>query len=83
MLAGGWGRGSGRLCWMYQLTRPPLTLLPQMLAYLAGVLVPATDDFVYLIAGSCCAVAAAAALYTAFALHVSCGRNLDVAPAVV
>lgn len=61
--------------------RPPaLPFPPQMLAYLAGVLVPATDRFVYLMAGSCCAVATAAALFTSFALRSCCGRNLGVAP---
>lgn len=50
----------------------------QMLAYAAGVLVPATDHFVWLMAGSCCIVGAAAALYTAFALHTRCGHSMHV-----
>ncbi|PRW32971.1 TPR repeat-containing isoform B [Chlorella sorokiniana] len=50
----------------------------QMLAYAAGVLVPATESFVWLMAGSCCVVGAAAALYTAFALRARCGQNMHV-----
>lgn len=49
-----------------------------MLAYAAGVLVPATDRFVWLMAGSCGIVATAAALYTAFALRTRCGRGVHV-----
>lgn len=48
----------------------------QMLAYLAGVLLPATGDFLFLMAGSCCIVALAAALYTAFAVRARCGGAL-------
>lgn len=47
-----------------------------MLAYLAGVVVPSTDSFVWLMAASCCVVALAAALFTAFALRTRCGRSL-------
>ncbi|KAI3430443.1 hypothetical protein D9Q98_005038 [Chlorella vulgaris] len=48
----------------------------QMLAFGAGVLLPATDSFVWLMAGSCGVVALAAALCTAFALRTSCGAGL-------
>lgn len=65
--------------------RPPtdlcllrLLLPQQMLAYLAGVLVPATQHFVWLMAGSCCVVGVAAALFTAFALRSRCGRDTGV-----
>lgn len=51
----------------------------QMLAYAAGVLVPATESFVWLMVGSCCVVCAAAALYTAFALRARCGQGMHVA----
>lgn len=53
----------------------------QMLAYLGGVLVPATGSFVWLMAGSCGAVGTAAALYTAFALRSGCGRGMERQPA--
>lgn len=55
----------------------------QMLAYLAGVLVPATDSFVYLMAGSCCVVATSAAAFTAFALRTRCGGRLAMQLQVV
>jgi iron-regulated transporter 1 len=55
-----------------------LQSLFQMLAYLAGVALPATEDFLWLMAGSCCMVALAAALFTAFALRTRCGRRLAV-----
>ena len=53
---------------------------PQMLAYLAGVLVPATQHFVWLMAGSCCVVATAALLFTSFAARSGCGRGVGVTP---
>ena len=49
--------------------------------HLAGVALPATEDFLWLMAGSCCMVALAAALFTAFALRTRCGRRL-AAPAL-
>jgi hypothetical protein len=54
----------------------PLLISMQMLAFGAGVLLPATDSFVWLMAGSCGVVALAAALCTAFALRTSCGAGL-------
>lgn len=53
-----------------------LQSLLQMGAYLAGVLHPSTQQFPWLMAGSCCVVAAAAALVTAFAVRSACGRRL-------
>lgn len=49
--------------------------LAQLLAYSAGVAVWQPEQFALLMAGSVGAVAAAAALYTAFALRASCGRG--------
>ncbi|KAL4422722.1 hypothetical protein ABPG75_008919 [Micractinium tetrahymenae] len=53
-----------------------LQSLLQMLAYLAGVVQPGTQQFPWLMAASCCAVGAAAALVTAFAVRTGCGRRL-------
>lgn len=49
-----------------------LQALFQMLAYLAGALNPSLHKFVWLMAGSCCVVATAAMLYTAYAVHPAC-----------
>ena len=57
-----------------------LQSLFQMLAYLAGVALPATEDFLWLMAGSCCGVGLAAALFTSFALSTRCGRRLAASP---
>lgn len=56
-----------------------LQSLFQMVAYAAGVAAPATDTFVWLMAGSCGAVALAAALYTGWAVRARCGAALGVA----
>lgn len=53
-----------------------LQSLLQMLAYLAGVLQPTTQQFPLLMAGSCCVVGVAAVLVTAFSLRSACGRRL-------
>ena len=41
----------------------------QTLSYAVGIAVPMAEDFAWLMAGSCCVVAAAAALYTSFFLR--------------
>ena len=41
----------------------------QTLSYAVGIAVPRAEDFAWLMAGSCCVVAAAATLYTSFFLR--------------
>ena len=48
-----------------------LQSLFQTLAYAVGILVPQAEDFAWLMTGSCSVVAAAACLYTSFALQVA------------
>lgn len=56
-----------------------LQSLFQMLANLAGVEMPATEDFMYLMLGSVCIVVMAASLFIWFAMATGCGRR-PVAP---